>query len=547
MKKDVIYIDIEDDITAIIGKVKTSAEKIVALVPPKRAGVLQSAVNMKLLQKSANEKNKRLVLITNDSLLISLAAGAKMPVAKNLQSRPEVPERAELQDEESDVINGSELPVGDIAAAAGAGVAVEKSDLDDIDFSDKTKATNPENIKKAKKGKGPLGKVKIPNFLAFRKKLFLIGGGIVLVVGFLIWAIVIAPSAKIVINAKTTAVNIDRSLTLIPSLQSSQTGSLELKPNVQEVKKSSSVEFDATGKKDTGNKATGTITLNNADSSNAISVPSGTTFTSADGKKFVSKSAVSVPGATVSGGSIKAGSASVSVEASDLGSEYNIAAQSYTISGVSGLNAGGTAMTGGSKEQVTVVSQEDVDNAKSKLADQNKDEIKAELRKKFSSDNIVIEESFSGEAGTLSVSPAVNEQATKGRLTVETTYRLVGLARTDVKSILSDALKDALNNQSNQSVFSDGENNIKFESYEQLSGGNYAVDLVTTGYIGATINTDDLAKQIAGKRYGEIEQIANKLPGVNKVDISFSPFWVTAAPNDPNKITIKFTVVNESN
>ena len=47
MNKDIIYIDVEDDITAIIGKIKASKEKIVALVPPKRIGVLQSAVNLR--------------------------------------------------------------------------------------------------------------------------------------------------------------------------------------------------------------------------------------------------------------------------------------------------------------------------------------------------------------------------------------------------------------------------------------------------------------------------------------------------------------------
>jgi len=49
MNKDVIYIDVEDDVTAIIGKIKSSNEKIIALVPPKSAGILQSAVNLRLL------------------------------------------------------------------------------------------------------------------------------------------------------------------------------------------------------------------------------------------------------------------------------------------------------------------------------------------------------------------------------------------------------------------------------------------------------------------------------------------------------------------
>ena len=92
MNKDVIYIDVEDDVTAIIGKIKASKEKIVALVPPKRVGVLQSAVNLRLLARMAKNADKRMVLITNNQALIALSAAAAIPVAKNLQSKPEIAE-----------------------------------------------------------------------------------------------------------------------------------------------------------------------------------------------------------------------------------------------------------------------------------------------------------------------------------------------------------------------------------------------------------------------------------------------------------------------
>jgi len=58
MQKDVIYIDVEDDITAIIGKVKASEHKIVALVPPKRIGAIQSAVNLKLVLRAADYQQR---------------------------------------------------------------------------------------------------------------------------------------------------------------------------------------------------------------------------------------------------------------------------------------------------------------------------------------------------------------------------------------------------------------------------------------------------------------------------------------------------------
>ena len=89
--KDVIYIDIDDEITAIIDKLRTSEARIVALVLPKRATVFQSSVNMKLLKKAADESKKRLVLITSEANLMPLASSIGLYVAKNLQSKPEIP------------------------------------------------------------------------------------------------------------------------------------------------------------------------------------------------------------------------------------------------------------------------------------------------------------------------------------------------------------------------------------------------------------------------------------------------------------------------
>ena len=51
MNKDTIYIEPENDITDILAKLKNSEQKVVALVPPKKAGVLRSAVNIKLIAK----------------------------------------------------------------------------------------------------------------------------------------------------------------------------------------------------------------------------------------------------------------------------------------------------------------------------------------------------------------------------------------------------------------------------------------------------------------------------------------------------------------
>src|SRR5437868_1458620 len=147
--KDTIYVDIDDEITGIIDKLKASEGKVVALVLPKRAGVFQSIVNMKLLKRAADSSNKNLVLITSEAGLLPLAGAAGIHVAKTLTSKPEVPAAPGLVtdddepiDEETAAQVDSNQPVGDLADAAAAS-QVETLVLDDEEPAPEEAAAAP--------------------------------------------------------------------------------------------------------------------------------------------------------------------------------------------------------------------------------------------------------------------------------------------------------------------------------------------------------------------------------------------------------------------
>src|SRR5260370_22226151 len=126
--KDVIYVDVDDEITGIIDKVTSANSKIVALVVPKRAAVFQSGVNMKLLKRRADTAKKHLVLITSEAGLMPLAGAVGLHVAKTLQSKPEIPaamaaaetaadaeEVALTNADEFDARQAAAKPVGELA------------------------------------------------------------------------------------------------------------------------------------------------------------------------------------------------------------------------------------------------------------------------------------------------------------------------------------------------------------------------------------------------------------------------------------------------
>ena len=94
-KKETVYIDIDDDITGIIERVKSAASPIVATVLPKRAAVLHSSVNMRLLKRAAEGAGKKLVLVTSEASVLKLAATTQIHVAKSLTSKPTLPKLPE--------------------------------------------------------------------------------------------------------------------------------------------------------------------------------------------------------------------------------------------------------------------------------------------------------------------------------------------------------------------------------------------------------------------------------------------------------------------
>ncbi|MFZ1360445.1 MAG: hypothetical protein WAS27_00205 [Candidatus Saccharimonadales bacterium] len=535
MQKDVIYIDVEDDITAIIGKVKDGKEKVVALVPPKRVGVLQSAVNLRLLQRAAMQKGKHLVLITNNQALLGLAATAKIPVAKTLQSKPEIPEIAVLSiDDGDDVIDGSELPVGEPVAMSQVNESDAEGLVADIDIEDDTPKQPTANTK-AKDTTPPRKKsnVKVPSFNAFRKKL-VIGGGIgMLAMVFLVWAIWFAPRATVVIDAQTADKEVKIATTLGPDV-STDAETAMLKSIVQTEKKQASIDFTATGTKDVGDKATGVVVFSTNSISNlGTTIPAGTQLTSSGGSSFTTTQGVTLTLSNYSG-------ASVGIAAADIGEQYNGAsgAMSGAPTGISADISGSTA--GGTKRTVKIVLQADVQKAKEQLAEQSNDDIKKELTAKFSKDTIMINESFTATVADPTVVPAIGEETADGKakLSSETTYSLTAVNRGELDGFLKATLQEALDT-SRQRVYDTGIKTVRFTNFKAVERSATA-QVAATGQIGPKIDDQKIKEQVRGKRFGEIQSELKTISGVNDADTKFWPFWVNTVPNDVNRITIEF-------
>lgn len=542
MQKDVIYIDVEDDITAIIGKIKAANHKIVAVVPPKRIGAIQSAVNLKLVHRAAVQVDKHLVLITNNAALMTLAGSAGIPVSKNLQSKPELAEIPALEvDEGEDVIDGSELPVGEHADAASSSVDDEVAPVVGGAAVAAANDQRPPLTPRARGATGAAGalatKVKVPNFDSFRKKLFLGVGAGILLIAFLVWAIAFAPSAKIVIAARTNDVSLNSKTSIGDALMTDLKAGT-IKSVTKTVKKDVSIPFTATGKKDVGEKATGQVKFSTGQiSALGTTIPAGTVLTSTSGATYSTDSAVTMTLSNYTG-------ANVGITATQSGSTYNGAtgAMSGAPSGISANVSQTTA--GGTDKTIMVPTQEDVDKVS---GDVNKpeaaDAAKKDLISQYGKDFVILDASFKSDASAVKPSPAVGTEASdgKGTLSGSVNYALTAISNDELSKYLDAYFAQQIDGKNDQKVYSNGLKDVSFTNVSPTDKG-FAASISTNGKVGPKIDETTLKTYAKGKRYGEIQSYVKQIDGVSDVDVKFSPFWVTSAPNDINRIKVEFKV-----
>ncbi|MDQ5886308.1 MAG: hypothetical protein QG628_705 [Patescibacteria group bacterium] len=574
--KDTIYIDVDDEITGIIDKVANAKHKIVALVLPKRASVLQSIVNMKLLKRSGDTHKKQLVLITSEAGLMPLAGAVKLHVAKTLQSKPAIPAGPKIpsddlavDDDDANAIDDIEnldedevtedpkvdkaKTVGELAGAAAVGAKLAEDDetieLDnDVEASDTAAKAGAKTGTKTKATKGDK-KLKVPNFNKFRKRTILIGAGVVALIALWLIGIFVLPKATVIIKTDNVSVNTDLVFTASTSAEELDQEKSIVPATSKEVKKTDSEKVPATGKKNVGEKATGTVTVKIAKCApSSVSIPAGTGVSNG-GLTFITQSEVnltsfhsSIPCSNDNPAFSVFTTKTVNVVAQNPGDQYNISGgRTFSVNGfsdVSGVDS--SAMSGGTNKEVTVVSDQDVETAKGKLTDKSKPAATSELEKQLEDEELFpITESLTASTAAITASPKVGDEASEVTVTSTTTYTMLGVKRDDLKKLVVKSVEDDIDT-SKQKVADDGLDKAVFKLGEKASPTDQKINVQTTVSTGAQIDEAALKTEIAGKKKGDVQQIIGAYPGVKEVEVKYSPFWVYKTPKNPSKITLVF-------
>ena len=591
MNKDVIYIEPEDDITDILANIKSAKNKIVALVPPKKAGVLRSAVNFKLIAKTSRQAGKAVVLITSDESLLKLAENVKMPTARTLQSKPKLPsdmdteefgdekkddadenDNEEAAKEDDDLNDGNDddvieeepkkIPVKKESSAKAAAASKRKEadlELDDDDFDDDEEEKKPAK-KKANKN--------IPDFKKVRTPIIIAVIAILLIFGIGFWAFNIAPAAKISVKIKTIAQNFNESITFVTDETKAKPEDGIFFAEQKTLTKTAEAEFVATGEVDKGTKATGNIYFKRTspvtqNQLSPVSIPKDSQFKTQSGLVFITTENVVLPAVDVKSNCAPAIvshnivcnikntiEASVGAVAAENGDKYNINA-GVVLSGGNGLYSATIAdggMTGGTSKKVKVVSQKDVETAEAGLEGEGESDAREELASQFSNEYLLIEKSFTATGGKITASPSINEEVKDGikpKVIKEIKYTIFAVKRDDLSKFIEAKTEIGDDTQTIYStgvLSEDGEDNKVYIDSFKKEDDKYVGKLKTVVKTGPEVTEQMVSDKSLGKKIGEVQSHLKSIKGISEVKVDTSYFWVTSVPSDPNKVTFEITV-----
>ncbi|MFZ1248767.1 MAG: hypothetical protein WAQ24_00395 [Candidatus Saccharimonadales bacterium] len=565
--KQTIYVDVDDEITAIIDKLNTAKGTIIALVLPKRASVLQSVVNMKLLKRSAEQSEKNLVLVTTEASLLPLAGLVGLHVAQTPTSKPVIPKLPEQISDEPDSIDESlevadmsgginpadedaaefdpaaeaKTPIGTLAGATFTETPRAIDPVEEMTLEDPEDAVTSE-VDTAESKVAPVKhnkKLAVPSFEKFRLRVLL---GVLLlallVAGWFV-ATVILPKAEVSIATNSQFIKSNLNLTLDTASKE-----VELKNSIvpavsQSTPKTYTQQVAATGQQNNGQKASGTVLFTATQCAPNISekpdpIPIGSSITSNSHTYITQKAAMYSFDSFTSGSCALYSTKEIDIIALKAGSEYNLSDGSK-FSG-SGLGVG--SASGGTDVITKVVAQSDIDNAKAKIASQDTTQLKTDLQTALKAKGVMpVPTTFLAGDPQVSTSAKAGDTADTVTVTSAVTYTMLGLKQADLQTLVVANVKKQIN-QGKQKILDDGVAAAVFTQQAPGTPSTAVVAVQAQSVAGPEINAEVLKKQVAGKRAGDIKSAISSLPGVTEVQVKYSPFWVSTAPKDTKKITI---------
>lgn len=579
---EIIYLDPSEEITGVIDRLRATDSAAVSFVIPRGATIAQSIVNLKLLKKSASEMGKEISLIATDRISRNLASQIGLTVYSKVseaeRAKPEEkpietpkPLRAEKEDEATDgqfkvnnYYRNKKDEIGDDEQeeiknelkemaekekeAPASEMELNKrpveeaphdedASVEEIEPKTSVPREKPEHVssKRERESMNFSSNIKSnpgkpTNIKGSRKPIIVlvsIAALVLIAVGY-----IFLPYTTVAVQIKTSDYSAEKEVTIDRNAKEKDASKLFLPGKLLEQEKDETKTFDATGKKDIGEKAAGTITFSNiGDSGKNDTIPAGTTVKSVNGSiEFTLDAALSVPGPSISGGQIVPGRATGKVTAKDPGEKGNLPAGSnFSVAGKPFM-AGAGQTTGGVSKEVKVVTASDLAKAEEAVKQEISDAGKNDLINLAKENKVsIFDNSEKSEIISSSASKNEGDQADKFDYSVKIKLYAIGFVKADLDNLLIDNLNSSLGGD--KMLVNPEKADIKYDlKNNDIDSGVLTVDADFVGKEGQKISEGAIKDQIKGKSVSKAKNLISGNSGVENVQVTN---WPKAMPELP--------------
>jgi hypothetical protein len=594
-KIDKIVVKAQDELIDVVRKISTAKSNKILITFVEDSDILISSINLKVLQDSADEKDSLLIVqIPNNPTGVRNAKLADITVvdtpalpseeiwqeakktykdraAEITQSKKKLPQDykseniTSFEERINSVLNKSqEEREGEITKSKkqDPGIVVDhdintkpndtdspsQEDLTKVDFknvSDPVKEKKSstslfstvsmffKSLGKKKKNKSTQQSNKETDLknkiLGLLPKLVIPLVIVLLLVAFLYYRF--APYVRATIFIESKPVEIEKIFTGNENINEIDFENSQIPIKTENITKSVSDTVSATGTAYRGDKATGSVTVSYintdgcTDADEPINLSEGQQITT-EGKNFVFTGSITVTCNNYT---------TVGVEAVEVGEEYNLASGKYfSINGyntdrVYAVNS--SAFTGGSKEEYTVLSKQDVDKKVVDLTEIAKAEAENSL-KDIGNGWQIIESTVDTEVkeGSIDTAVAIGSEATTSDVSLEVESSATYYYTAGVDEGLTDLLTEAAmnqnlfeNNDESLNLILKGE--VKKDLQVNEDEGDIEIVLTASSSVEPEVNKEELTNSLKGKKWEEGVDYLNNLSFTADRDpvVTFAP------------------------
>jgi hypothetical protein len=578
--KENIYIDLDEDIQSIIQKIQDSEADNLDLIIPTGARVLQNIVDAHLLKEAGDEYEKKLIVVTSDLMGRIFAERAGLIVLAQTGAGAD----------EDEVIATQAVSTGRISdiVPRRRGVPVRKpapqkpikkyevDDDEEEDEEDEKPSKSKSKSKSLKSGgsrkpspqtfnprsKGEIGASFLKSYREERTKasvfkelshinrrkwklpfrmsptIFVVGVSVfTLFIAFVVVAKTL-PKAEIIIypariqESKTVEV-------LISSTDSKADFEKGIMPGeLLTLEKFESGDFEATGSKNSTDKAKGKITVYNAYASQAQNFVASR-FQSENGKIFWATKAFSIPGMNGS----TPGQVEIDVIAAETGDSYAIGPSKFTMPALKGTAKGNkiyavssNAMTIAKGDGEKVVTNDDISKAYDSLKEKVRPQLQT-LRQNLPTGFQLWQEAYNEELAESSSNPEAGETADKFSASVKMIARAVVFKNDDLENYINREISASIEDGK---ILLPGSKEISFVKPPVVDYQKGSV-LATLNVKYDVIDNPDIEgfkNAVLEKDKKEINEITNTYKNIERIEVKYSTFFMGSVPSDPDRVKI---------